>query len=153
MTIQNHRMKKDIKIILLALCLMIILPLIAWKLDRTFYNPYIPDFNDQIHNDVTTLKFTVPKDQVGCEKIGGIWKKMGSRPVEECNIPTKDAGKICTESKVCEGVCLAELTDEQRREGMSGKKFKTNGTCSEYIKVMGCRAYVYQGWAQIVCAD
>jgi hypothetical protein len=146
-------MKKVITIIFKVIVIVIILLLITWRIDRTFFNPYIPNFNDQIRNDVTTLKFSVPKDKVSCEEIGGIWKKMGPRPFEECNIPTKDAGKVCSESKICEGVCLADLTYDQIKDGMKGKKIKTLGKCSSVIKVMGCRAYVYQGWAQVVCAD
>ena len=142
-----------LKIFPFIILLIFIFLIIVWKVDRTFFHPYIPKFSDQIRNDVTTLKFTVPKDKAGCEKIGGIWKKMGPRPIEECNIQTKDAGKICSGSHECEGVCLAELTSEQVRQGMKGKMFKTEGKCSNFIKVMGCRAYVYQGWAQVVCAD
>ena len=146
-------MKKIIKTFLIAVILIFVLLIIAWRVDRAFFHPYIPEFKDQIHDDVTTLKFTVPKDREGCEKMGGIWKKMGPRPFEECNLKTTDTGKICDRSSQCEGVCLADLTRDQLREGMKGKMFKTDGKCSEVIKVMGCRGYVYRGWAQIVCAD
>jgi hypothetical protein len=144
---------RTVKIAAITLLTSLILLIIAWRVDRTFFHPYISDFQDQIRNDVTTLKFTVPKDKTGCENAGGVWKKPGPRPKEECNLPTKDAGKICDGSHECEGVCLAELTSEQLRQGMSGKMFKTLGKCSGFIKVFGCRAYVYQGWAQVVCAD
>jgi len=141
--------KKVIKIILFLLALLVV----VWRIDRTFFNPYIPNYSDQIRNDVTTLKFTVPKDKESCESMGGTWKRPGPRPTEECNLPTKDAGKVCTESKVCEGVCLADLTQEQLQKGMRGQKFKTDGKCSAWIKVLGCRAYVYNGWASVVCVD
>jgi hypothetical protein len=146
-------MPKIVKIILTLTLLFAILLLIIWRIYRTFYRPYIPDFTEHIRDDVTTLKFTVPKDRDNCEKVGGIWKKLGPRPFEECNIPTKDAGKECISSKLCEGVCLAELTKDQLSSGMRGKLFKTKGKCSDVIKVLGCRAYVYQGWAQVICAD
>jgi hypothetical protein len=146
-------MKKIIKIVSTAIVLIIIILLVAWRVDRTFFHPYIPDFNDQIRSDVTTLKFTVPKDRENCEQAGGIWKKMGPRPIEECNLPTKDAGKVCSGSNECEGVCLADLNKDEMGQGMKGKLFKTQGECSDFIKVMGCRAYVYKGWAQLVCAD
>lgn len=148
-----HFVKKIIKGVILTVILLIFLIVVAWRIDRTFFHPYIPDYSEHIRSDVTTLKFTVPKDQENCIKVGGVWKKMGPRPVEECNLPTKDAGKTCLGSNVCEGVCLADLSGEDLRKGMSGKMFKTEGKCSNYIKVMGCRAYVYQGWAQVVCAD
>jgi len=147
------RTMKIVKIIGIAIVSIILLLIVVWRIDRTFFHPYIPNFSDQIRNDVTTLKFTVPKDKEGCERAGGVWKKPGPRPLEECNLPTKDAGKECLGSSVCEGVCLADLSDEDVRKGMSGKLFKTKGTCSSFIKVFGCRGYVYQGWAQVVCAD
>lgn len=142
-----------LKKLFIGIIVIFFLIIIAWRVDRTFFHPYLPNFSDEIRSDVTTLKFTVPKDKVNCEKIGGVWKKMGPRPVEECNIPTKDAGKVCSGSKQCEGVCLADLSYEDISKGMRGKLFKTEGKCSDYIKVMGCRAYVYAGWAQVICAD
>lgn len=148
-----HRVSKLIKKFLIGVVTVFMIIIVAWRIDRTFFHPYIPDFSDQIRSDVTTLKFTVPKDREGCEKIGGVWTRPGPRPTEECNIPTKDAGKICSKSSQCEGVCLAELNQDDMRKGMRGKLFKTQGKCSDYIKVMGCRAYVYLGWAQVVCAD
>jgi hypothetical protein len=141
------------KKILIGVIITVFFLAVLWRIDRMYFHPYIPDFADQIRNDVTTLKFTVPKDKIACESAGGIWKKMGPRPVEECNLPTKDSGKTCSGSHECEGVCLAQLSAAQMREGMKGVKIKTNGNCSNVIKVMGCRGYVYQGWAQVVCAD
>jgi len=142
-----------LKKLFLATLFILILLLIAWRLDRAFFHPYIPDYQDQIHSDVTSLKFTVPKDKESCEAQSGVWKKIGPRPFEECNLPTKDAGKICSGSNECEGICLADLTREDLRKGMNGKLFKTQGKCSSFIKTIGCQAYVYQGWAQVVCAD
>ena len=146
-------MARFLKRLLIGFTVIFLFIIAAWRIDRTFFHPYIPDFSDQIRSDVTTLKFTVPKDKVSCEKIGGVWKRPGPRPTEECNIPTKDAGKVCFESNQCEGVCLADLSSEDISKGMKGKLFKTQGKCSDYIKVFGCRAYVYAGWAQVVCAD
>lgn len=146
-------MKKKIGIILLIIIFLFTLLVAVWRIDRTYFHPYIPNFSEQIRSDVTTLKFTVPKDKEACEKIGGVWKKLGPRPFEECNIPTQDTGKECRGSNQCEGVCIADLTRDQITEGMKGKLFKTLGKCSSFIKVLGCRAYVYQDWAQVICAD
>ena len=68
----------------------------------------------QIRDDVTTTKFTIPKDEISCASASGVWKKIGIRPREECNLPTTDSGKICSGSNQCEGVCLADITDDQR---------------------------------------
>lgn len=146
-------MKKLIKKIFFITFFLLSLLVVAWRVDRTFFNPYIPDYSDQIRNDVTTLKFSVPKDKETCEQKGGTWKKMGSHPMEECNLPTTDAGKICSGSKECEGVCLADIKHEDFQKGMRGQKFKTQGKCSSWTKVVGCLGYVYQGWAQLVCVD
>jgi hypothetical protein len=146
-------MKKFLKIFLISIFIIFVLIIIAWRIDRTFFHPYQPDRSNQIRDDVTTLKFTVPKDKERCEAKGGIWKKMGPRPFEECNLKTTDAGKVCENSKECEGVCLANLTPEELSQGMRGKLFHRLGTCSDVIKVMGCRAYVVLGWASVVCAD
>jgi len=139
--------------LLLIPILPIILIILAWRIDRTFFHPYFPDREMQIRDDVTTTKFTIPKDEISCASASGVWKKIGIRPREECNLPTTDGGKICSGSNQCEGVCLADLTDEQRRKGMKGKLFKTQGKCSEWVKVVGCKAYVNLGWASVVCAD
>jgi hypothetical protein len=137
----------------LVVIVLLILLLAAWRIDRTFFHPYQPEREEYIRDAVTTLKFSVPKDKESCIAKGGVWKKMGIRPFEECNLPTTDKGKPCTHSKECEGVCLAKLTDDMRKKGMRGALFKSNGFCSEYLKVLGCQAYVYNGWASVVCAD
>jgi hypothetical protein len=142
-----------LKKIFIGICIVFLLFIVAWRVDRTFFHPYIPNFSDEIRSDVTTLKFTVSKDRESCEAVGGVWKKMGPRPMEECNLPTKDTGKECSGSNQCEGVCLADLSSEDLSKGMRGKLFRTEGKCSSFIKVMGCRAYVYAGWAQVVCVD
>ncbi len=143
-------MLKRIGIVLLIFFILLI---IVWRIDRTYFHPYQPEREAQIRDDVTTLKFTVPKTKEECLSKGGIWKRPGPRPTEECNLPTTDAGKICESSNVCEGVCLADLTSDQLRQGMSGKLFQTKGKCSAVIKIYGCHGYVYLGWASVVCAD
>ena len=127
--------------------------IMAWQIDRNFYHPYLPDLETQIHKDVTTTKIAIPKDEQSCLAQNGTWKKMGIRPVASCNLPTQDGGKSCTSSDNCEGVCLADLTNEELREGMKGRLFKTDGQCSDWLIVLGCKAYVYKGWAQVVCSD
>jgi hypothetical protein len=149
-------MSKGIKIlkrigIFLFICFVLLI--IVWRVDRTYFHPYQPEREAQIWDDVQTLKFTVPKDKAGCEAKGGTWGKLGPHPSEECNLPTSDAGKSCSGSNECEGVCLTDLTPDQLRQGMSGKMFQTKGKCSAVIKIFGCHGYVYRGWASVVCAD
>lgn len=145
--------KKIFKTIVVIILVLLALLIVVWRIYRTYYRPYIPNYNDEIRSVVTTYKFTIPQDKDSCEAKGGIWKKIGIRPMEECNLPTTDGGKVCWGSNVCEGVCLAELTREDIQKGMKGKMFRTTGKCSEWVKTVGCRAYVYQGWASVICAD
>lgn len=140
------------RIVIIAGILIVVL-LAAWRIDRTFFHPYQPERASQIRDDVETLKFTVPNTKDGCLQKGGVWARLGPHPAEECNLPTTDAGKACESSNVCEGVCLADLTRDQLSQGMGGKMFQTNGKCSSFIKIVGCHAYVYRGWASVVCAD
>ncbi len=144
---------KIFKIALIFLASLIILLVVIWRVDRAYFHPYMPERESQIRNDVTTYKITIPSDQESCEAKGGVWKKIGIRAHEECDLPTTDGGKICDGSQQCEGLCLADLSKEDIQKGMRGKLFKTSGKCSSWIKIVGCRAYVYRGWASVVCAD
>lgn len=144
---------KIFKRLLITVLIIFILLIITWRVDRTFFHPYLPNLKDEIFSDINTFKFTIPKDKQSCEEKKGIWKKIGLGPVEECNLPTEDSGKICSDSTQCEGVCLAEISSEDLRKGMRGKLLKTNGQCSAWIKVVGCRAYVHHGWGSVVCVD
>jgi len=145
--------RRFLKHFLIFIIVFIAIILVAWKLDRTFWHPYLPNRNDEIRDAVTTTKFTIPKTKEECEAKNGVWRKMGIRPTESCNFKTTDSGKICQDSHQCEGVCLANLSKDQMNSGMRGKLFKTEGKCSEWVVVMWCRAYVSSCWASVVCAD
>ena len=67
-------MLKIIKILLISVLSIFLLIIVAWRVNRTFFHPYLPNFNDEIRSDVTSLKFTVPKDKESCESIGGVWE-------------------------------------------------------------------------------
>lgn len=140
------------KLLLIPILLTIFI-IVIWQIDRAFFHPYFPDREMQIRDDVTTTKFTIPKDEISCASASGVWKKIGIRPKEECNLPTTDGGKICSGSNQCEGICLADISTEQIRAGIKGKPFKTTGKCSDWVTVVGCKAYVEDGWASVVCMD
>ena len=89
----RYRITRTLFFILLSIFILLI---IAWRVDRTFFHPYIPNYSDQIRNDVTTTKFTIPKDKVSCEARKGVWKKIGISPREECNLKTTDGGSSWT---------------------------------------------------------
>ena len=53
-------------------------------------------------------------DQESCEEVGGEWKVWGNAlgAVAECNLPTSDSGKICSDSSECESYCEAPSGSE-----------------------------------------
>jgi hypothetical protein len=92
----------------------------------------------------------VPTDRAACEARGGKWGPVGMVPLPSCNLPAKDAGKICRDDGECEGDCLAELTDEQKRH----LPVETTGRCSAWRRNPGCLPHVEHGWVQaVVCVD
>jgi hypothetical protein len=88
-----------------------------------------------------------PNDQVSCERPGGTWGRFGLMEIDQCNLPTTDANKVCNDSSECEGVCF---TDAPTPKGT-----KTNGQCySNTITLGTCLNLVHDGVAQgQVCED
>lgn len=87
------------------------------------------------------------RDQVSCERSGGAWGRFGLMEVDQCNLPTTDANKVCNDSSECEGVCY---TDAPAPKGT-----KTNGRCYNKTITLGtCLNLVHDGVAQgQVCED
>ncbi|MBU0762373.1 MAG: hypothetical protein KKD39_05055, partial [Candidatus Altiarchaeota archaeon] len=85
----------------------------------------------------TSTSLAEPKNKIDCEALGGRWGRMGLYPEEICNLKTKDGGRICMDSSECEGICIAELTPEERKKAQNSK-IKATGKCSEYMKKAGC---------------
>ena len=80
-----------------------------------------------------------PKQE--CESKGGVWATIGLDQIPQCNLPTSDGGKICTDSNQCESVCIGE--DES----------SINGKCADFQIVVGCHARIEHGQAQMLCVD
>lgn len=89
----------------------------------------------------------VPGDQLSCEKLGGSWGRFGLMKIDQCNLPTTDADKVCSDSSECEGVCF---TDAPVPKGT-----KTNGQCFHKTITLGtCLNLIHDGIAQgQVCED
>ena len=101
-----------------------------------------------------SLPGQTPSDQASCEAIGGEWGTWGLAPKEQCNIPTGDGGKACTNSSQCKSLCLAELTPEEFNEAFrEGKTFQKGGACAQWTIVVGCVPVVQDGFVQILCID
>ncbi|MCT4558026.1 MAG: hypothetical protein N4A61_08210 [Pelagimonas sp.] len=56
-----------------------------------------------------------------------------------CSMPTKDAGKACTDTFDCEGMCLGDA--------------QTGGQCSQYTDMLGCHSILEKGEAMEICID
>ncbi|WP_058835312.1 hypothetical protein [Luteimonas abyssi] len=87
--------------------------------------------------DVTT--------QADCAARGGEWKQLGRAPVQQCLLPTSDAGKACNDGTQCEGLCLAA-------DGASDGTM-AEGTCSVDTNVFGCQTRIDGGTATTLCVD
>ena len=97
----------------------------------------------------------IPRDKESCEKQGGRWGRIGIMPKESCNLPTKDAGKICSDSNECEGACIAELAKEDYKKVWEERRtIRTKGKCTPWVIVVGCQARVQNGKVKgILCVD
>jgi hypothetical protein len=77
-------------------------------------------------------KPVVPTTEAECLASGGDWTTLGipyaGKPAI-CDLKTKDAGRACTDSKYCQGVCLAP---EEAAHGSSAI-----GNCSAYVANFG----------------
>jgi len=85
--------------------------------------------------------------QIICEEVGGTWGRYGLMEVDQCNLPTSDANKICTDSAECEGVCF---TEEPAPKGST-----VSGICYGWTITLGtCLNLVKNGISQgQICED
>jgi hypothetical protein len=97
----------------------------------------------------------IPQDKASCEALGGRWGRIGLGPREQCNLPAVDAGMTCSDSDECEGMCLADLDEEEMdRVSRQGKELRTTGQCAAWRIVVGCLAVVEDGSvSSILCID
>jgi len=97
------------------------------------------------------------RDRETCEAKNGEWGRVGLKLTEVCNLPTADAGKICSDKSDCEGDCLAELSeaDYEKLTKNAGKEvIVTKGKCTAWKLTPGCQAYVQNGRVDgIFCGD
>lgn len=71
-----------------------------------------------------------------CKTLGGTWRRVGMRQLEACDIPTKDAGKACRDSRDCESVCVAPSGAKAGEpvDGMCYRSYLTVGTCLSEVR-------------------
>lgn len=86
------------------------------------------------------------KGEEECINKGGEWKVAGLALTGRCFIKMKDADKLCSAKKDCEGTCLAP---ENAKPGE-----QVIGKCSEYNLTLGCHSAVEGGKVMpALCAD
>jgi hypothetical protein len=103
---------------------------------------------------VATATPATLQDQASCEAQGGRWGRIGLSPREECNLPTADAGRECLSSSDCEGLCLAELSQDELSAAIREHKvIETAGKCSAWRIVVGCVPMVEDGLLRPICID
>ena len=92
-----------------------------------------------------------------CGTRGGKWGQHGKWLREYCILPTGDFGKVCNDASECEGVCIAELTPEEKQmlvEKFGQVTITKTGKCSQWPAMFGCYPRVEAGKVkEILCAD
>ena len=96
-----------------------------------------------------------PKNKAACEELGGRWGRVGIYPQEFCNLPTKDANKICNDASECEGTCIAELSKDQiEKTWRGGATIYASGKCTAWKLTVGCKPVVRKGKVKgLLCQD
>ena len=108
----------------------------------------------QQNNNANKDMRKIPDDKKSCLDAGGQWGRIGLYPEEQCNLPTNDGGKSCSDSKECKGTCIAELTQEQQSRISKGESLNTSGKCNTWKVTVGCIPVVSQGRVDgILCID
>lgn len=88
--------------------------------------------------------------RVICEAEGGFFIEA----LEACELPASDAGKICSDSSDCEGLCKAKPSPEEISAIAAGNRIKTSGACSATKNFFsGCFYVVEEDVVERLCAD
>lgn len=88
-----------------------------------------------------TAAAVVPSDnEQDCLDQGGAWGPQGRAQTDMCDLPATDAGKSCTDSSQCQGLCLASGTP-------------ATGACSPRTINFGCHDIMADGSRMAICID
>lgn len=95
-----------------------------------------------VNENQAVVKPQLPATKEECLQKGGTWKQWGLAPVESCNLPATDAGKVCTDFSQCQGTCLGESLKS------------TEGKCTDWVRTGGCQSILKNGKVEnIICLD
>ncbi len=102
-----------------------------------------------------TVGLELPGDKAACESVGGKWGRIGIALQDGCNLPTSDAGRVCANSTECQGLCIADLSqNDYDRVRYNRVAIPTQGQCAPWRITVGCVPLVRQGLVtQILCLD
>jgi len=101
-----------------------------------------------------TVKKRREKTKQECLMLGGEWGRFGEYDLDRCNEPTSDKGEACKGDSDCEGACIAELTQEQRKRVQQGEAIIIDGRCTAWTINMVCDAFVEDGKVPYIsCRD
>ncbi len=81
-----------------------------------------------------------PNNEQDCLDQGGTWGPQGRAQMDLCDLPATDAGKPCTDSSQCQGLCFASGTP-------------STGTCSPRTLNFGCHDVMEDGIQMSICID
>ena len=86
-------------------------------------------------------------EKQSCTSLGGEWKRVCMSGFLKCVMPTKDAGKICSDTGECENGCIYGDSPPDANGNVTGFCGYTNNPC-------GCRAFVNNGRvSERMCVD
>ena len=88
----------------------------------------------------TAVPVVLPDNEQDCLAQGGAWGPQGMLQREICDLPAADAGKPCTSSSQCQGLCLANDAS-------------STGTCSPRTLNFGCFDVIEDGSKMGLCID
>lgn len=85
-----------------------------------------------------------------CKAQGGVWRKAGMAGQTVCDLPTKDSGKVCSDSSECESICIVPNATANSPIGKP-----VQGHCYQSKLLLGtCLARVTKGISEpVLCID
>lgn len=98
----------------------------------------------EIETDKIGFYEFISADKASCDKLGGKWGQWSDLGGEQCNRPTTDGGRICTDKSECRSVCV---TTDSTPAGQT-----IIGTCYNWLIPPICSNMVVDGKAQgVIC--
>lgn len=77
-----------------------------------------------------------PNNAADCHAHGGNWKKVGLAGVDECDLPTADAGRACSDDSECEAACVTSDSTPpgSAATGHCYPRTTLNGQCLNHVR-------------------